>query len=134
MRKDWLIRALFAAAAVYDGVLGVVFLFAGRQVFERFGVTEPNHFGYVQFPAALLVVFSLMFAAVAWNPRRNRNLILFGMLLKVSYCGVVLYYWLGAGVLGMWKPFCVADALFLAGFAWAWLSLRAKESKDVIEF
>jgi hypothetical protein len=121
-----MISLLFAVAAVYDGALGLIALLAGRQLFQWFGVTPPNHWGYVQFPGALLVVFALMFAAVAKDPVRNRGLIPYGMLLKVSYCGVVFFHWFAAGLPDMWKPFAIIDAAFLALFAWAYVSLRPR--------
>ena len=111
------IRPLFVLAALYDAILGLAFLFAPGAVFDRFGVTPPNHLGYVQFPAALLIVFAAMFAAVARDPAANRNLIPFGILLKVSYCGVVFGYWFTTGIPGMWKPFAVADVAFALLFA-----------------
>lgn len=83
---------LFVIAALYDGFLGLAFLFAGPQLFDLFNVTPPNHFGYVQFPAAILIIFALMFLAVALKPVQNRNLIPYGILLKVSYCGVVFFH------------------------------------------
>lgn len=123
MSKKRGIRVLFTAAAVYDGLLGAAFLFAGGCVFEWFGVTPPNHPGYVQFPAALLIVFAIMFAAIAREPVGNRNLIPYGMLLKVSYCGVVLFHWLSGGLPYMWKPFFIADLVFLVLFIWAFVAL-----------
>jgi hypothetical protein len=115
-----LIRALFYLAALYDGVLGLAFLLAAGSLYARFQVTPANHPAYVQFPAVLLVVFALMFLAVARNPVGNRNLIPYGMLLKVAYCGVVGLHWLGAGIPDMWKPFAVIDAAFLVLFVWAY--------------
>jgi hypothetical protein len=44
--------------------------------------TEPNHPAYVQFPAALLIIFVLMFVTIARDPARFRHLIPFGVLLK----------------------------------------------------
>lgn len=123
MKTGKAIPVLFFIAALYDGVLGAVFLVAGGAVFAWQEVTPPNHMGYVQFPAALLLVFAMMFAAIARDPRANRNLIPYGMWLKVCYCGVVLYYWLTTGIPDMWKPFCVFDLVFLALFAWAWTAL-----------
>ena len=120
--NSW-IRWLFAIAALYDGLLGVAFLIVPAWPFETFGVTPPNHWGYVQFPAALLLVFGIMLAVVAADPRANRNLIPYGILLKVSYCGIVLTYWLGEGIPGMWKPFAVADVIFAVLFAWAYARL-----------
>jgi hypothetical protein len=120
MKSKPAVCVLFIIAAIYDGALGALFLFAAAPLFEQLGVVPPNHFGYVQFPAALLIVFALMYAAIAGNPARNRYLIPYGMLLKVSYCGVVLFYWLTTGLPDIWKPFCIADFVFLIGFAWAW--------------
>ncbi|MBD3243069.1 MAG: hypothetical protein GF331_20935 [Chitinivibrionales bacterium] len=129
MSSNRAITVLFAVAALYDGLLGAAFLLAGRPLFEQFAVPPPNHFGYVQFPAALLVVFALMFLAIAKDPPRNRNLIPYGMLLKASYCGVVLFHWVTTDLPGMWKPFCIIDLVFLGLFGWAWLALGRQEAE-----
>ena len=130
MRMQGVIRLLFVVAALYDGLLGIAFLFASGALFRFCGVTPPNHPGYAQFPAALLIVFALMFLAVAVNPVKNRNLIPYGMLLKVSYCGVISFHWLTTGVSAMWKPFCICDIVFLILFAWAWNALRSPKVQD----
>lgn len=130
MRTKRAIPALFIAAAIYDGLLGAAFLFGSSALFQWFGVTPPNHPGYVQFPAALLIVFAVMFLVIAMNPVGNRNLIPYGILLKVSYCGVVSFHWLFHGLPGMWKPFCIYDLLFLIAFAWAWAALRKEETPN----
>jgi len=105
------IPALFWIAAVYDGGLGLLFLLAPESVYRLADVPPPNHWAYVQFPAALLIVFALMFLAIARNPIGNRNMIVYGVLLKVSYCGIAFWYWLSAGIPGLWKPFAVIDLL-----------------------
>lgn len=122
MKSTRWIQILFTAGALYDGLLGGAFLFAGGAVFAAFGVTPPNHPGYVQFPGALLLVFALMFLAIARNPAKNRNLIPYGILLKISYCGVIGFHWLTHGIPGMWKPFAVFDFVFLLLFTWAWMA------------
>lgn len=124
MKKEGTISLLFIIAALYDGVLGALFLFAGGRVFEWLQVAPPNRPGYVQFPAALLIVFALMFCAIARNPLANRNLIPYGMLLKVSYCSVVFFNWFATGIPNMWKPFAILDLAFLGLFIWAYASLR----------
>jgi hypothetical protein len=128
MKNHPAICALFVLAAAYDGLLGLLFLFASDAVFRWANVTPPNHPGYVQFSAALLIVFAIMFAAIARNPLKNRDLIPYGILLKISYCGVVSFHWLTNGVPGMWKPFCVFDLVFLALFVWAWIALGRRET------
>ena len=126
MRTKRAITALFIVSAIYDGLLGVAFLFGSGALFQWFGVTPPNHPGYVQFPAALLIVFAVMFMVIAMNPVKNRNLIPYGIMLKASYCGVILFHWFTAGLPGMWKPFCISDLVFLVAFAWAWTALRGE--------
>lgn len=118
-----MIRPFFVIAALYDGILGLAFLLAGGPMFWWFKVTPPNHMGYVQFPGLLLIVFAIMFLAVARKPVANRNLIPYGILLKASYCGVVFYYWLTSGIPGMWKPFAIGDAVFLVLFVMAYQAL-----------
>jgi hypothetical protein len=121
---------LFAVAAVYDGLLGAAFLVACGRLFEWYAVTPPNHPGYVQFSAALLLVFAVMFAAIARQPVRNRGLIPYGILLKVSYCAVVFYHWFTTGIPNMWKPFAVVDFVFLILFVWAWKTTGAMSSGE----
>jgi hypothetical protein len=123
MKSKGLISALFIIAAIYDGVLGLVFLFIPDVIFKWFEVTPPNHLGYAQFPAALLVVFAILFFSIARRPHENRNLIPYGCLLKVSYCGVVFGHWLTGGIPNMWKPFAIIDLFFLLFFLLAFQAL-----------
>ncbi len=73
------------------------------------------------------MVFGLMFAAIARRPRENRNLIPYGILLKVSYCGVAGYHWLVTGIPALWKPIVVIDLVFLVLFLLAYRSLGRPE-------
>jgi hypothetical protein len=120
MSTERAIRLLFWFAGLYDGLLGAAFLVAPATLFAYFRIEPPNHYGYVQFPAAILVIFGLMFFAVAVNPRRNRNLIPYGILFKVAYCGTVFGYWFSSGLPLLWKPFAVFDVIFAGLFFWSW--------------
>lgn len=117
------VRALFAVAAVYDGILGIAFIIAGPAMFAWFGITPPNHWGYIHFPAGLLVVFALMFLAVARNPAANRNLIPYGILLKVCYVATAGSHWALNGIPVIWKPFVVFDILFAVLFVLAYRTI-----------
>lgn len=116
MRKKPAIQLFFLIAALYDGLLGLAFLVAPVALFGLFQVTPPNHIGYVQFPALLLVLFAWMFLRIARDPVFNRNLIPYGIGLKVSFCAVVFGHWVMKGIPAMWKPFAVADLVFLVLF------------------
>lgn len=126
MKNLWPISWLYYVATIYDAVLGLAFLLVAPYVFEVYGVAPPNHPGYAQFPAALLLVFALMYLAIARDPIRNRNLIPFGALLKVAYCGVVFFHWFSDGIPDMWKPFAVIDLVFLVLFVWAYATLSGE--------
>jgi hypothetical protein len=118
-----LIRLLFAIAGLYDLLIGLVFLGFGPQIFDSAKVPHPNHWAYIQFGSLLLVVFGIMFFAVAYAPQANRNLIPYGMLLKLSYTGLVVYYALIQDVPLLFKPFAVIDATMVVLFALAYLWL-----------
>src|SRR5690242_14676940 len=110
------IRGLFWISGLYDFIIGLTFLFFGATLYEKAGIPAPNHWGYVQFTALLLMIFGCMFFAIARNPVANRNLIPFGILLKISYVGIVSFYWATGGVPMLFKPFVVIDAIMLVLF------------------
>jgi hypothetical protein len=120
--------ALFWIAALYDGVLGIAFLGWQDAIFDYFETTPPNHPGYVHFAAGILLTFTALFAQIATNPRRYRDLIPYGMLLKVCYCGTVFGHWALQGIPDMWQPFAFADLIFLVLFWWAWDALGRDEA------
>lgn len=115
MTSDWR-KWLFYVAALYDGILGVVFFLLWPWVFRLFDVTPPNHAGYVQFPALMLVIFAFLFLRIGRNPAANRDLIAYGIGLKAAYSGLVFWYQLTAGVPGMWIPWAWIDVVFLVLF------------------
>ncbi len=123
MKTPVWIPLLFAVAALYDGVLGLVFLAAPGYPFQLCQVTPPNHYGYVQFPAALLLIFALIFVRIARDPAAHRDLIPYGILLKGAYCAVSGWHWLSTDIPGMWKPFTIIDLVMAILFAWAWAVL-----------
>ncbi len=110
------IKPLFTVAGLYDGILGALFLIVPTQLFDAMNVTSPNHIGYVQFPAFLLIIFAVMFFNIAKDPAANRSLILYGILLKISYCAIVFVYTIVGQMPWMWIPFAYCDLAFLVAF------------------
>lgn len=127
MIAKW-IKPFFIFAALYDGILGAAFLCFGGSLFGYFGVEPPNHMAYIQFPALILLIFAAMFFRVAADPVKNRNLIPYGIGLKIAYSGTVAWYHFTGVMPFMWKPFAWADFGFLILFAVAWKSLGATVS------
>ena len=124
-----LVRLGFAIAGLYDFIIGLAFLIAGASIFEAAGVPAPNHWAYVQFASLLLIVFGTMFFAIAADPIGHRNLIPFGMLLKLSYTGLVAYYWMTAECPMLFKPFAIIDGIMFFLFLLAYT--QRFESRDV---
>src|SRR3989338_4239501 len=111
MLKHW-VRPLFLIAALYDIVAGVAFMLWFKSIYAHFGVTLPNHDGYIQFAAGLVIIFGIGFWLVARAPERNRDIIKLGVLLKLCYSGVVLgHAWFGS-VPFVWVPFAWIDVVF----------------------
>jgi len=130
MKPPKWISPLFVLAALYDGVLGFLFLAAPLYVFKLCDVTPPNHVGYVQFPAALLLIFAVLFVQIARDPVAGRVLILYGLMLKVAYSGVATSHWLATDIPWIWKPFVVIDVGMALLFLWAYAILRPEAGKS----
>lgn len=121
MAPRW-IRLLFIVAALYDVVLGAVYLFLYPSLYARFGVALPNHPGYVQLNALFVMIMGVGFAMVAKAPMRNRDMITLGALFKAAYAGIVFLYWARGMMPSMWLIWAFCDALFLVSFV---VALRA---------
>lgn len=110
-------RGLYGVAAVYDIVLGVLFLFFARWAFESMGVLDAYPVeGYIQLIGAFVLVLGIGYFLI-WRGDlwRNRDLVLVGALYKLAYSGVAFYIAATAEVphwLFVWG-FGVADAIFL---------------------
>jgi hypothetical protein len=124
MKREW-IRPLFLIAALYDFLLGVIFLLAWRAIYARFGITLPNHPAYIQFAAALIAIFGIGFWFVSRAPERNRDIIKLGILLKIAYSATVLFYQSQSAIPAMWVPFAWIDFAFMIAFFAALRALPA---------
>jgi hypothetical protein len=112
------------ASGIYDGVLGLAFLVFPVTIYRVAQVTPPNHWGYIRFLALLLLIFAGMFFAIAANPQKRREQMLYGMALKISYAATVFAYQLQpGGIPALWVPWAWADLVFLILFWWSWRSL-----------
>lgn len=118
------IKPFFVVAGLYDAILGLLFLIIPLQLFKIANISPPNHTGYVQFPALLLIIFAIMFFNIAKDPISNKNLIMYGILLKLSYCSIVFTYKIMGQMPWMWMPFAYFDLAFLAVFIIARIQLN----------
>ena len=122
-------RGLFLAAAVYDIVLGVVFLFFNAWAFDLLGIRdELPEGGYVELIGAFLLVIGIAYALIfRGDLYRNQDLIAVGTLYKLAYSGVAAYVWAFGEVPHMALVFIfgAADLVFFALMLECWLHLRS---------
>ncbi len=130
-RERWY-RSLFWIAAAYDVALGIAFLFFARPIFEWLGIedTLPEYMSYISLIAAFLFVIGVAYVLIAVGDLyRNRDLIAVGILYKVAYFSVALWYLID-GVyphLLFFYVFGVADLVFAVAMTECWLYLRSHE-------
>jgi hypothetical protein len=129
MKLTW-IRVLFVAAGLYDFIIGLTFLFFGIPLFEAAAVPLPNHWAYIQFGSLMLMIFGTMFFAIARDPIANRNLIPYGLLLKLSYSGLTAYYWATTDCPFLFKPFAIIDGVMFALFLVAYRQCQQDAGKS----
>lgn len=93
-RERWY-RSLFWIAAVYDIALGIAFMFFATPIFEWIGIedTLPEYMSYISLIAAFLFVIGVAYVLIALGDLyRNKDLITVGILYKVAYFSVALWY------------------------------------------
>ena len=123
-----LIRLIFIIAALSDFLFGLGVLIAGSAILPWAGISATGHWGPIQFASLMLMIFGLMFASVAFDPISQRNLIRYGLLLKLSFCGLVAYYWMTSEVPMLVRIFAVADAILYVLFLVSYLKLGKRNS------
>jgi hypothetical protein len=129
MSTNKIISLLFYTAAFYNLLGGAIFVFAAPAIFELAKVAPPSHWGYVEYPAWILMIFGALAVQIAKKPELNRNLIPYGAAQKLAFAGVVIYYWITNQLPSVWYPFAIVDLLFLIGFLWAMNSLAQTTKK-----
>ncbi len=127
MNTKWL-KPFFIVAGLYDVILAIAFFLFAEKIFQAFSVTLPNHMAYLKFPALLLLIFAAMFFRVASDPVKHRELIFYGIGLKIAYCGTVFGYELTEGIPFIWIPWAWADLIFLILFVFAWKVTGSRRS------
>jgi hypothetical protein len=93
--RDIYYRNLFRIAAAYDGALGIVFVVFPAQAFNALGIGDkvPKFGGYVALLGAFVFVLGFAYFLISRGDlRRNLDLILVGVVYKLAYCAVAVYY------------------------------------------
>lgn len=88
-------KGLFLLAAVYDLVLGIIFTFFPKSMFDLVGIPEklPEFTGYISLIGAFLFVIGVAYYLIfRGDLQKNRDLILVGVLYKLAYFSITFYY------------------------------------------
>lgn len=134
-RERWY-RTLFWVAAVYDLVLGIVFLFFYRPAFSVLGIEDalPEYTSFLSLIAVFLLVIGIAYVFIARGDLvRNRDLIAVGALYKLAYFSVALWYLIG-GVyphIVFFVVFGLADLAFFIGIVECWIHVGRVETAEV---
>lgn len=110
-------KAFFLVATLYDGILGAVFFFFYRPIFDMFGIALPNNTSYIHLTAGFVFVQGVGYWFVYRNMLRNVDIVRLGVVYKAVYSGVAVYY-LAIGQLldAIFAWFAVLDLGFLLLF------------------
>lgn len=110
-------RSFFLVAALYDLILGAVFMVFGEQILDAIGMALPPHVAYIQLAAVFIAVQGLSYGFVYRDPPANLGLVQVGVAYKLAYVGLALWYLvIGKLPSAFFIPWALIDVLFLIGF------------------
>jgi len=112
-----LFKTLFLVAALYDGILGLLFFFFYKPVFDALGIPLPDNASYIHLTAGFIFVQGVGYWLVYRDMLKNVDIVKIGVVYKAIYSGVALYY-LAIGQLldAVFAWFAAFDLGFLALF------------------
>jgi len=110
-------RTFFLLAALYDLILGAVFMVASEPILTAIGMALPPHIAYIQLAAVFVLAQGLGYWLVFRDPFANLGIVRVGIAYKAAYAGLALYYLvIGQLPSPFFIPWAVFDLLFLIGF------------------
>ena len=123
-------RKFFLFAAIYDGLLGLVFFLFYPRIYAGFGITLPNHPGYVQLPALFIAIMGLADYYVYRDMVRNRDIVKIRILMKLAYSLSCFYHYFFGSLPTLWVNIAVFNFVFLVPYI---LFLRASAASAASE-
>jgi hypothetical protein len=110
-------RLALVVTAIYDGLLGLAFLFLSGPIFRMLGVAVTAEPVYVQLAAGLIAILGLGFFLAWREPLIDRDIVLLGTVFKAFYILLAISAQI-RGQLPHWMflLFAGIDAVFLIIF------------------
>jgi hypothetical protein len=110
-------RPVLLLCAIYDGLLGLAFLFFAEPIFRVLGIESTADPIYAQLAAGLIAIMGLGFFLAWRDPLRNRDLVLLGAVFKAFYILLAAYALIRGEVPHpVFLVFAAIDILFLIVF------------------
>jgi hypothetical protein len=113
-------KGLYLVAALYDLVLGAVFLMFYKPLMETFEIPIPSNPAYLSASAMFIFLFGVLLFLIYLKPEGSRRMVIYSILMKIGYSSVVLYYLVTRGFDFVEWPFLMfagLDILFALLFA-----------------
>ncbi len=125
-------KTFFLVAAWYDLILGAVFFLLYGPIYDFLDIALPNSTSYIHLSAGFVFVQGVGYWFVYRNMFRNIDLVKVGVIYKVVYSSVTVYY-LAIGQLphATFAWFALFDVLFLIGFVRFLMLARTGELEPV---
>ncbi len=110
-------KKVFLVSAIYDLFLGLIFFFFYEEVFNYFSIPIPEFPQYLQMSAAFVAVLGVGYYFIYKNIEKNSDLWKLGILYKIAYSLLVLYYYFIAETANIiFLDLALIDILFLFPF------------------
>lgn len=95
--KNTYYKKLYLISALYDFIIGFLFLFFPKKVFELTGMNFPDNPSYLMFCAFIVMFFGVLLFMIYLNLEGSRRMVIFAILVKFSYVYTVGYYYFLVG-------------------------------------
>jgi len=115
-RKDGFYKNVFLIASIYDFFLGIIFFLFYKSVFSYFDIMLPSQPMYLQLSAAFVIAMGVGYYFVYKNLYRNVDLVKLGIVYKVVYSSLAIYFYFIGLAHTIFFLFAMFDIIFLILF------------------
>jgi hypothetical protein len=116
--KDKFFKRVFLVAAIYDFILGALFLLFYKPIFSFFNIAAPAPAMYLQMSAAFVIAMGFGYYLVYKNLHRNADLVKLGISYKAVYAALAFYFYFNGLAHFVFFLFAIFDLIFLGLFVY----------------
>jgi hypothetical protein len=131
-KKESGYKKLFLIAAIYDLLLGLIFFLFYNQIYSIFNIQSTDYPMYLQLSAAFVIAMGVGYYFVYKNLYRNVDLVKLGIVYKIVYSGLTIYFFIFGPAHYLFLIFAIIDIIFIAYFVK--FLMFAKEDKRYLKW